>query len=87
MNCNTKGVFYGSKIGYDRSADREDAVLDYMARMAKVNEQVKDKIVIIPRIYTNKPRTTGLFFFIITGLFAGMRVPSTVVPFLLWSMI
>ncbi|MCQ2552741.1 MAG: 3-deoxy-7-phosphoheptulonate synthase [Clostridia bacterium] len=41
------------------SADREDAVLDYMGRMAKVNEQVKDKIVIIPRIYTNKPRTTG----------------------------
>ena len=41
------------------SADREDAVLDYISRLRKVQEQVKDKIVIIPRIYTNKPRTTG----------------------------
>ena len=41
------------------SADREDAVLDYISRLCKVQEQVKDKIVIIPRIYTNKPRTTG----------------------------
>ena len=41
------------------SADREDAVLDYISRLAKVQEKVKDKIVIIPRIYTNKPRTTG----------------------------
>lgn len=41
------------------SADREDAVLDYVCRLAKVQEQVKDKIIIIPRIYTNKPRTTG----------------------------
>lgn len=41
------------------SADREDAVLDYISRLRNVQEKVKDKIVIIPRIYTNKPRTTG----------------------------
>ena len=42
------------------SADREDAVLDYMQRLKAVNEKVKDKILIIPRVYTNKPRTKGL---------------------------
>ena len=41
------------------SADREDAVLDYISRLARVQEKVSDKILIIPRIYTNKPRTTG----------------------------
>ena len=41
------------------SADNEDSVLDYISRLVKVQEQVKDKIFIIPRIYTNKPRTTG----------------------------
>ncbi len=41
------------------SADREDAVLEYIERLRKVQDQVKDKILIIPRIYTNKPRTTG----------------------------
>lgn len=41
------------------SADNEDAVCDYVARLAKVNEKVKDKLILIPRIYTNKPRTTG----------------------------
>ena len=41
------------------SADREDAVLDYISRLARVQEKVNDKIIIIPRIYTNKPRTTG----------------------------
>ena len=41
------------------SADREDAVLDYISRLRKVQEKVKDKVIIIPRIYTNKPRTTG----------------------------
>ena len=41
------------------SADREDAVLDYISRLRTVQEKVKDKIFIIPRIYTNKPRTTG----------------------------
>ena len=41
------------------SADREDSVLDYIGRLRDVQEKVKDKIIIIPRIYTNKPRTTG----------------------------
>ena len=41
------------------SADREDAVLDYVSRLASLQEKVKDQILIIPRIYTNKPRTTG----------------------------
>ncbi len=41
------------------SADSEDSVCDYVSRLAKVQEQVKDKLIIIPRIYTNKPRTTG----------------------------
>ena len=41
------------------SADREDAVLDYITRLRKVQDQVADEIMIIPRIYTNKPRTTG----------------------------
>lgn len=41
------------------SADNEAAVLDYMIRLAKVQEKVKDKIMMVPRIYTNKPRTTG----------------------------
>ncbi|MCR5743490.1 MAG: 3-deoxy-7-phosphoheptulonate synthase [Lachnospiraceae bacterium] len=42
------------------SADNETAVLDYMNRLAKVQEQVKDKIFIVPRVYTNKPRTKGV---------------------------
>ena len=41
------------------SADRDDAVLDYISRLQKVQEEVKEKIVIVPRVYTNKPRTTG----------------------------
>ncbi len=41
------------------SADNEDSVCDYINRLAKVQDKVKDKIIIIPRIYTNKPRTTG----------------------------
>ncbi|MCR5343969.1 3-deoxy-7-phosphoheptulonate synthase [Butyrivibrio sp. XPD2002] len=41
------------------SADNEDAVCDYVSRLAKVNEKVKDKLIIVPRVYTNKPRTTG----------------------------
>ena len=41
------------------SADNEDSVMDYIYRLKKVEEQVKDKIFIIPRIYTNKPRTNG----------------------------
>lgn len=41
------------------SADNETAVMDYMHRLARLNEAVADRLVIIPRIYTNKPRTTG----------------------------
>ena len=41
------------------SADNEDAVCEYVTRLAKVNEKVKDRLVLVPRIYTNKPRTTG----------------------------
>ena len=41
------------------SADNEESVMDYVNRLARVQEQVKDKILIIPRIYTGKPRTTG----------------------------
>lgn len=41
------------------SADNEEAVLDYTSRLAKVQEKIKDKIIIVPRVYTNKPRTTG----------------------------
>ncbi|MBE6798031.1 MAG: 3-deoxy-7-phosphoheptulonate synthase [Ruminococcaceae bacterium] len=41
------------------SADREDAVLEYVMRLRKVQDKVSDKILIIPRLYTNKPRTTG----------------------------
>jgi len=41
------------------SADHSDPVLEYVSRLRKVQEQVSDKIIIIPRIYTNKPRTTG----------------------------
>lgn len=41
------------------SADRDDSVLDYISRLREVQEKVKDKVFIVPRIYTNKPRTTG----------------------------
>lgn len=41
------------------SADNEDAVCDYVNRLATVNERVCDRLILIPRIYTNKPRTTG----------------------------
>ena len=41
------------------SADREDAVLEYISRLRTVQDKVSDKIIIVPRIYTNKPRTTG----------------------------
>ncbi len=42
------------------SADNEDAVLDYISRLKKVQEKVEEKILIVPRIYTNKPRTIGV---------------------------
>ena len=41
------------------SADNEDAVCEYITRLAGLQDRVKDRIVLIPRIYTNKPRTTG----------------------------
>ena len=41
------------------SADNEDSVLDYVTRLAKVADEIKDKIIVIPRVYTNKPRTNG----------------------------
>lgn len=41
------------------SADNEDSVCEYVNRLAKVNERVSERLMIIPRIYTNKPRTTG----------------------------
>ncbi len=41
------------------SADYEDSVMDYISRLRPIQDKVKDKMIIIPRIYTNKPRTTG----------------------------
>lgn len=41
------------------SADNEDSVIDYIGRLARIQEKVDEKILIVPRIYTNKPRTTG----------------------------
>ena len=41
------------------SADNEDSVIDYISRLRNVQDKVSDKIFIVPRIYTNKPRTTG----------------------------
>lgn len=41
------------------STDNEDSVCDYISRLVPVQEKIKDKVIIIPRIYTNKPRTTG----------------------------
>lgn len=41
------------------SADNEDSVLDYISRLARVQEQIRDRIFLVPRIYTGKPRTTG----------------------------
>ena len=53
-NDNRKLLFIGPC-----SADREDAVVDYVYRLAQVSEKVKDKILIVPRVYTSKPRTTS----------------------------
>ena len=41
------------------SADREDSVLDYMTRLAELQDRVRERLLIIPRVYTNKPRTKG----------------------------
>ena len=53
------------------SADREDAVLEYMNRLAPVADKVKDRVLIIPRCYTNKPRTKG------TGYKGMLHQPDT----------
>jgi len=42
------------------SADNEDAVCEYVSRLRKVQDKVQDKLLLIPRVYTNKPRTTGI---------------------------
>lgn len=42
------------------SADNENSVCEYIDKLANINEKVQDRILIIPRIYTNKPRTTGI---------------------------
>lgn len=42
------------------SSDNEEAVLDYVYRLAKIQDKIKDKIYIVPRLYTNKPRTIGV---------------------------
>ncbi len=59
-----KDIFSGKKDKFilvigPCSADNEDSVLDYIYRLRGVQEKVADKIFIVPRIYTNKPRTTG----------------------------
>jgi len=41
------------------SADNEDSISDYVYRLARLQEEVKEKLILIPRVYTNKPRTTG----------------------------
>ena len=41
------------------SADNEDAVCEYINKLSRVAEDIKDKVLVVPRIYTNKPRTTG----------------------------
>ena len=59
-----KAVFDGSSDKFilvigPCSADHREPVLEYLSRLRKLSEQVEDKMIIIPRIYTNKPRTTG----------------------------
>ena len=44
------------------SADNEDSVCDYTNRLAKLQDKVEDRLVLVPRIYTNKPRTTCLLY-------------------------
>ena len=48
---------YGIEHDAECSADNEDAVCEYVSRLAKVNDKVNDKLILIPRVYTNKPRT------------------------------
>ncbi len=62
--CDIRNIFEGKDERFiliigPCSADAKEPVLEYISRLAKLREQVEDKIFIIPRIYTNKPRTTG----------------------------
>ena len=64
MDADIKAVFTGESDKFlliigPCSAENREPVLDYIGRLRRVQEQVEDKILIIPRIYTNKPRTTG----------------------------
>ena len=63
-DASIKAVFDGSSDKFiliigPCSADHSEPVLEYISRLRMIQEQVADKIIIIPRIYTNKPRTTG----------------------------
>lgn len=63
-DANIKAVFEGSSDKFiliigPCSADHSEPVMEYISRLRKVADQVSDKIIMIPRIYTNKPRTTG----------------------------
>jgi len=64
LDNNIKAIFDGASDKFlliigPCSADHSEPVLEYLSRLRKVQDQVSDKIVIVPRIYTNKPRTTG----------------------------
>lgn len=64
LDKNIQAVFNGSSDKFilvigPCSADHQEPVLEYISRLRKLQDQVSDKIIIIPRIYTNKPRTTG----------------------------
>ena len=63
-DCEIRKIFTGEPCKFivlagPCSADNEDAVCEYVSRLAKVNAEVSDRLMVIPRIYTNKPRTTG----------------------------
>ena len=63
-DCEIRKIFTGESdkfivLAGPCSADNEDAVCEYVSRLAKVNAEVSDRLMVIPRIYTNKPRTTG----------------------------
>ena len=60
------------------SADNEEAVIDYMNRLVPVQEKVRDKILMVPRIYTNKPRTTGEGWLCMSNRF--QRSPQMTTP-------
>ncbi len=64
QDANIKAVFEGSSDKFiliigPCSADHSEPVMEYLSRLRQVADQVSDKIIVIPRIYTNKPRTTG----------------------------